>query len=217
VGDLVLLGAPGAGKGTQAQRLSAALGILHVSTGDILRAAVAAGTDLGRLAKGHMDRGDLVPDDVIVGIVADRLAEPDCAAGVLFDGFPRTLPQAAALSEVMVRQDRGEPLAVAIDVPEDELVRRLSARRTCRACAGTFGLDSLADEAVCPKCGGELYQRADDAAESVAQRLRVYSVQTEPLLEYYGARGRLVRIDGLGSVEAIAQRALAAVRGQGAG
>ncbi len=214
--DLILLGAPGAGKGTQAKILSQELGLLHVSTGDILRAAVAAGTPLGKSAREYMDRGDLVPDEVIVGIVADRLQEADCAGGVLFDGFPRTLPQAEALTKVVADLGRAEPKVVAIEVAESELVRRLSERRTCRACAGIFSLDSLGGATACPKCGGELYQRADDAAESVAQRLRVYAAQTAPLLDYYAARGSLVRVQGEGAVEEIAQAALAALRSQGA-
>ena len=215
--DIILLGAPGAGKGTQAKLLCQESGVLHISTGDILRAAVAAGTPLGRAAQGYMDRGDLVPDDLIVGIVRDRLQEEDCAAGVLFDGFPRTLPQAEALTEVLTNLGRAEPKVVAIEVPEADLVRRLSERRTCHGCAGIFSLESLDGAAACPKCGGELYQRADDAAESVAQRLRVYAAQTAPVLDYYAARGVLRRVNGQGNVEEIARAALAALRSQGAG
>jgi adenylate kinase len=216
--DIILLGAPGAGKGTQAQIVSRELGIPHVSTGDILRGAVAVGTPLGKAAREYMDRGDLVPDELMVGLVADRLREGDVAKGVLLDGFPRTLPQAEALTKVLADSERGEPLVLAVDVPEEELVRRLSSRRTCRGCAGTFSLDALEGEgAKCPACGGELYQRADDAPEAVTQRLRVYAAQTAPLLDYYEARGNLVRVDGVGAVEAIAERALTALRAQGAG
>jgi adenylate kinase len=209
--DVILLGAPGAGKGTQATRISGELGLLHVSTGDILRAAVAAGTPLGKSAQEYMDRGDLVPDEVIVGVVAERLQEADCAGGVLFDGFPRTLPQAEALTQVLAEQGRAEPKVLAIEVAEAALVRRLSERRTCRACAGIFSVDALGGAPECPKCGGELYQRADDAPESVAQRLRVYAAQTAPLLDYYAARGSLRRVDGEGAVEEIARAALAAL------
>ena len=216
--DVILLGAPGAGKGTQAKLLSQELGILHISTGDILRGAVAAGTPLGKAAREYMDRGDLVPDDLMVDLVADRLGREDCAAGVLLDGFPRTLPQAEALASVLGTMARGEGVALAIDVPDEELVRRLSSRRTCRACAGTFSLDSLpAETSDCPQCGGELYQRADDAPEAVAQRLRVYAAQTKPLLDYYQERGRLIRVNGVGTIEEIAGRALAALRTEGAG
>jgi len=214
--DVILLGAPGAGKGTQAKLLSQELGILHISTGDILRAAVAAGTPLGRSAQAYMDRGDLVPDEVIVGLVGDRLQEADCADGVLFDGFPRTLPQAEALTRVLAEQGRAEPKVLAIEVGEEELVRRLSGRRTCRTCAGIFSLEALSGATACPKCGGELYQRADDAAESVAQRLRVYAAQTAPLLDYYAARGALRRVEGQGAVDEIARVALAALGAQGA-
>jgi adenylate kinase len=209
--DVILLGAPGAGKGTQATRISGELGLLHVSTGDILRAAVAAGTPLGKSAQEYMDRGDLVPDEVIVGVVAERLQEADCAGGVLFDGFPRTLPQAEALTQVLAEQGRAEPKVLAIEVAEAALVRRLSERRTCPACAGIFSVDALGGAPECPKCGGELYQRADDAPESVAQRLRVYAAQTAPLLDYYAARGSLRRVDGEGAVEEIARAALAAL------
>jgi adenylate kinase len=191
------------------------LGLLHLSTGDALRAAVAAGTELGAKAKGYMDRGDLVPDGLIVDLVAERLQEDDCADGVLFDGFPRTLPQAEALSRVLVGGGRAEPRVLAIEVPEAELVRRLSGRRTCRACAHIFHVDSLpAGATACPDCGGELYQRADDSPEPVGQRLQVYARQTAPLLEYYEGLGVLVRVDGAGAPEEVAGRALAGLRGR---
>lgn len=217
--DTILLGAPGAGKGTQATALVAEFGLLHVSTGDILRAAVAAGTELGALAKQYMDGGDLVPDDVIIGIVEERLQEQDCAGGVLFDGFPRTLPQAEALAGVCGKLGRGEPTVLAIEVPEEELVRRLSGRRVCRRCAGTYAIDRLPEgstECSDPDCNGEIYQRDDDAPESVQQRLRVYEKQTAPLLEYYRQRGSLVTVDGTGAPESVAERALSALKGRGA-
>jgi adenylate kinase len=211
--DLILLGAPGAGKGTQAKVLTEELCLLHLSTGDILRAAVAAGTELGEQAKGYMDRGDLVPDELIVGLVAERLRAPDCADGVLFDGFPRTLPQAEALSRVLGEMGRGEAKVVAIEVPEEVLIRRLSGRRTCRDCAHIFHVDTLpAGQANCPDCGGELYQRADDQPEAIGQRLKVYAKQTEPLLAYYDQRGGLFRLDGTGDPQAVAERTLAALR-----
>ena len=214
---VILLGAPGAGKGTQAKLLVGELHILHISTGDILRAAVAAGTSLGKAAQAYMDRGDLVPDDLMVDLVAERLQHEDCATGVLLDGFPRTVAQAQALSKVLAEAGRGEAVALAIEVPEDELVRRLSARRTCRGCGGTFGVESLPESGACLKCGGETYQRADDAPEAVAQRLRVYAAQTAPVLDYYQERSSLLSVDGVGSVEEIAGRALAALRGRRAG
>jgi adenylate kinase len=215
--DIILLGAPGAGKGTQAKLLAGELRILHISTGDILRAAVAAGTSLGKAAQAYMDRGDLVPDDLMVDLVAERLHHEDCARGVLLDGFPRTLAQAQALTRVIAEAGRGEPAALAIEVSEDELVRRLSARRTCRACGGTFGVESLPESGACRKCGGEMYQRADDAPEAVAQRLRVYAAQTAPVLGYYRERGSLLCVDGVGSVGEIAERALSALKERRAG
>ncbi len=211
--DVILLGAPGAGKGTQAKILSQELGILHISTGDILRANVAAGTELGAKAKGHMDRGDLVPDDLIVDMVAARLQEDDCANGVLLDGFPRTLPQAEALTRVLEQTGRGEARALAIEVTEEELVRRLSGRRVCRDCAHVFHVDNLPEGQVsCPDCGGGLYQRSDDSPEPIRQRLQVYARQTEPLLEYYEEQGELLRVEGTGTPEGVAERALAALR-----
>jgi adenylate kinase len=205
---VVLLGPPGAGKGTQAQIIAGHLGVPAISTGDIFRANVSGQTELGKEAKVYMDRGDLVPDDLIVGIVADRLQAPDCANGVLFDGFPRTLPQAEALSRVLGEMGRGEAKVVAVEVPEAELIRRLSGRRTCRGCAHIFHVDSLPEgQAACPDCNGELYQRDDDQAEAIAQRLRVYAKQTEPLLEYYDRRGGLVRVDGTGDPQDVAARA----------
>ncbi|MBM3472136.1 MAG: adenylate kinase [Armatimonadetes bacterium] len=215
--DIILLGAPGAGKGTQAKLLAGDLQILHISTGDILRAAVAAGTSLGKAAQAYMDRGDLVPDDLMVDLVAERLQHEDCAKGVLLDGFPRTVAQAQALTRVMAEAGRGEPAALAIEVPEDELVRRLSARRTCRGCGETFPVEALPANGACPKCGGETYQRVDDAPEAVGQRLRVYAAQTAPVLEYYRERGSLLSVEGVGSVEEIAGRALAALKGRRAG
>lgn len=210
--DVILLGPPGAGKGTQAKIIARELGLLHLSTGDILRAAVAAGTELGKTAQSYMDHGDLVPDKLVVDLVADRLQGDDCGAGVLFDGFPRTLPQAEALTEVLARMDRGEPVVIALHVPQEELVRRLSGRRTCRSCAGVFSVSSLSEGGeTCPQCNGSLYLRADDAPEAVAQRLRVYEAQTAPLLAYYQARGSLRTVDGVGDPAEISRRALSAI------
>lgn len=213
-----MLGPPGAGKGTQAEILAGKLSIVHISTGDILRAAAAAGTPLGNAAKEYMDRGDLVPDDLMVDLVAERLQEEDCAAGVMLDGFPRTLPQAEALTRVMQESERGEPTVLAIDVAEEELVRRLSGRRVCRECAKILHIDTLPTGTTrCPDCGGEIYQRADDAPEPVKQRLEVYTRQTEPLLAYYETRGNLVRVNGLGDPGDIARRALALLEDRGSG
>ncbi|MGQ9732955.1 MAG: adenylate kinase [Candidatus Zipacnadales bacterium] len=211
--DMILLGPPGAGKGTQAQIIAREMGLLHISTGDILRRAVAAGTELGKSAQAYMDRGDLVPDELMVSLVAERLQEEDCKQGVLLDGFPRTLPQAEALTRVMAEASRGEPVVLAIDVPEAELVKRLSGRRVCRSCARTFSMASLPEgSTTCPECGGELYQRPDDAPEAVVQRLHVYAKQTAPLLNYYEERGALIVVNGVGTIGEVAGRALAALR-----
>lgn len=216
--DIILLGPPGAGKGTQAEILSGRLGILHISTGDILREAAAAGTPLGQTAKEYMDRGDLVPDELMVDLVEERLQQADTADGVMLDGFPRTLPQAEALTEVMEAGGRGEFVVLAVEVPEPELVRRLSGRRVCRSCGKITHVDGLpAGATACSECGGEIYQRDDDAPEAVAQRLRVYARQTEPLLAYYEERGNLVTVDGVGDPGQIAERALDALAQRGAG
>ena len=198
--NFVLLGAPGAGKGTQAERIVGEYGVPHVSTGDILRAAVAAGTELGRVAQRHMEAGELVSDEVVIGIVGDRLAEPDAATGFLLDGFPRTLEQARALDDMLADAGRRLTLVIVLDVPEEELVERLSGRRMCRDCGKGYHLtfDPPADEGVCDACGGELYQRTDDNEETVRNRLAVYAHQTRPLIEYYASRGLVSTIAGGG-------------------
>jgi adenylate kinase len=202
---VVFLGPPGAGKGTQARTLARESGVPQISTGDILREAVLAGTPLGQQAKGFMDRGELVPDDVIVGVIGDRLHQPDAKRGFLFDGFPRTLGQAEALDRLLT--SRGEHLdAVAFfDVAEAELLRRLTGRRVCRQCGASFHVLSNAPKRAgeCDRCGGELYQRDDDSEATVRRRLEVYARQTEPLLAFYGARGLLTRINGEGAIDAI--------------
>jgi adenylate kinase len=196
--NLVLLGPPGAGKGTQASRIVAEYGIPHISTGDILRGAVKNGTAMGLEAKRYMDAGDLVPDSVVIGIVKDRLQEPDTAKGFLMDGFPRTIPQAEALDKALDDLDRAISKVVVILVDEDDLVARLSGRRICRACQTPFhvlfGKPKVAD--VCDKCGGELYQRDDDNEITVRNRLENYRNQTEPLIGYYDEAGVVARIDG---------------------
>ena len=196
--NLVLLGPPGAGKGTQASRIVADYGIPHISTGDILRGAVKNGTAMGLEAKKYMDAGDLVPDSVVIGIVKDRLQEPDTAKGFLMDGFPRTIPQAEALDKALDELDRAISKVVVILVEEEDLVARLSGRRSCRACQTPFhvlfGRPKVAD--VCDKCGGELYQRDDDNEITVRNRLENYRNQTEPLIDYYDEAGVVARIDG---------------------
>jgi len=198
--DIVLLGAPGSGKGTQAERIAPAFALPHISTGDILRGAVKAGTELGRTAKRFMDSGELVPDEVVIGIIRERLAEPDTAAGFMLDGFPRTLEQAAALDEMLAGAGRALRFVLLIDVPEEELVQRLAGRRACRACGRGYNVvfDPPQVEGVCDACGGELFQRDDDNEETVRNRLTVYRRQTEPLVGYYRDKGILATVYGGG-------------------
>lgn len=208
--NLILLGAPGAGKGTQAKRLEERLGVPQVSTGDMLRAAVKAGTKLGSEARGFMDRGELVPDGVVVGIVRERLIEPDARDGFILDGFPRTVGQADALKAAGVRIDH----VIDFEVPADELVARLTGRRTCPACGQMYHLVFSAPRVAdtCDKCGAKgLVQRADDTIDTVRERLRVYEAKTAPLIAYYRAEGLLREIDGTGAQEAILGRVLRTV------
>jgi adenylate kinase len=211
---LVLVGPPGAGKGTQAQYIAEHLGIPQISTGDIFRANVSQGTPLGLQAKAYMDRGDLVPDDVTVDMVRMRLAEPDAAEGFLLDGFPRTVPQAQILDDILA--DAGIKLDVVLElvVDDDEVIRRLSGRRTCRSCNHIWHVDfdPPAVPDVCDIDGGELYQRDDDRAATIANRLQVYSDATSPLVNYYAGRGLLVGIDATGPVDDVTQRAIDALR-----
>lgn len=202
---VAFLGAPGAGKGTQARELAQEWGVPHLATGDMLREAVAADTALGRQAKQYMDRGALVPDDVIVAAMGERFARPDASGGFILDGFPRTIAQAEALDRML--KDLGHHLDVVIffDVSEAELLRRLTGRRVCRACGATFHLVSAppVKPGVCDRCGGELYQREDDSEGTVRHRLQVYARQTEPLLDYYRDRALLRTVAGEGPIESI--------------
>jgi adenylate kinase len=190
--NIVLLGAPGAGKGTQAAKLVEEFKTPHISTGDMLRAAVKAGTPLGKKAKTFMDAGELVPDDVIIGLVIDRLQEPDTDAGFILDGFPRTSAQAVALDAELGKLERPLDAALLIDVDSEVIVKRLCSRRMCRDC-GYIGSDA---DASCPKCGGEMYQRDDDNEATVRNRLEVYEKSTSPLIDYYRGSELLVSIDG---------------------
>ena len=196
--NLILLGPPGAGKGTQAGLIVAEYGIPHVSTGDILRSAVKNQTQMGLEAKKYMDAGELVPDSVVIGIVRDRLQEPDTGKGFLMDGFPRTIPQAQELDAVLEGLGRGVTKTLVILVDEEDLVRRLTGRRICRVCQAPFHVmfNPPKREGVCDKCGGELYQRDDDSEATVRNRLEVYRNQTEPLIGYYDQAGVVARIDG---------------------
>lgn len=212
---LVLVGPPGAGKGTQAQFIAEFLSVPKISTGDIFRANVSQGTPLGLQAKAFMDRGDLVPDDVTIDMVRNRLAEPDAGKGFLLDGFPRTVPQAEVLDDMLL-EIGGSKLDVVLElvVEKDEVVRRLSGRRTCRSCNHIWHIDFDPPQVsgVCDLDGGELFQREDDKAETVLNRLDVYDAQTAPLVNYYAGRGVLVGIDATGPVDDITQRAIDALR-----
>ena len=210
---LVLLGPPGAGKGTQAQSLGAVWGIPQVASGDLLRAAVREGSRLGREASGYMDRGALVPDELVLRMVAERLEKPDARAGFILDGFPRNVKQAEALAKMGIKLDR----VVAVIAPDEELVKRISGRRTCRNCNAMYHVtfEPPKKAGICDKCGGELYQRADDAEETVRERLKVYREATQPLLDHYGRLGLLEKIDGIGSVGEVEKRIIAAINGAG--
>jgi adenylate kinase len=190
--NIVLLGAPGAGKGTQAAKLVAEYGLAHISTGDILRAAVKAGTPLGLEAKSFMDKGELVPDAVVIGLVKERLQDEDTKSGFILDGFPRTSTQAVALAGELAELGRDIDAAVAVQVDPEVIVKRLTSRRLCKEC-GYIGSES---DAACPSCKGELYQRDDDKPETVRNRLEVYEQSTAPLIEYYRGSNLLVEVDG---------------------
>lgn len=210
--DFILLGPPGAGKGTQAKLMIDKWNTPQVSTGDILRAAVREGTTLGVEAKGFMDRGELVPDRVVIGIIAERLREEDATDGFVLDGFPRTIPQAEALQEILDDLGRNIDHVISIEVDDEELVNRLTGRRMCKECGESFHVvfNPSAREGICDRCSGELYQRDDDKEATIRQRLAVYSEQTQPLIAYYEKQGKLRRIEGTGSIEEIFSRVLKA-------
>ncbi len=206
---LILLGAPGAGKGTQAEILCRRLHIPSISTGNILRAAIKEGTATGLKAKGYIDAGQLVPDEVIIGIVGERLAQDDCAQGYILDGVPRTIAQAEALEESGIRFDA----VVSIGISEEEILRRMTGRRVCEACGSSYNVNSLPPrvEGVCDNCGGRLIQRKDDTPETVRARLEVYHKETEPLVDFYARRGLLKAVDSAKTKEETTQRILEAL------
>ncbi|MFF0151199.1 adenylate kinase [Micromonospora sp. NPDC005203] len=214
---LVLVGPPGAGKGTQAEFVAAHLSVPKISTGDIFRSNVTQGTPLGVEAKRYMDAGELVPDEVTINMVRDRLAEPDASEGFLLDGFPRTTPQAAALDKLLADLGTALDLVLELVVDDDEVIRRLSGRRTCRGCGKIWHVefDATTRSGICDRCGAELFQRDDDKPETIATRLREYSEKTAPLVDYYGAQGKLVGIDATGPVEDVTTRAIDALRSYG--
>jgi adenylate kinase len=213
--NIVLLGAAGAGKGTQAEKLVDQYGMTHISTGDIFRQNVKEGTPLGLEAKSYMDKGDLVPDGVVVAMVRDRLAQPDCADGFMLDGFPRTLPQAEALSGALDEMGKGLDAVIAIEVPRDVLMGRLTSRRQCRECGKIYNTmgEMPAQDGVCDACGGEVYQRDDDTVEAATKRLDDYDAVTSQLVPYYSDRGLLHNIDGDRPVDAVFADIRAALEG----
>lgn len=209
-----MVGPPGAGKGTQAEFIAAHLSVPKISTGDLFRANVGQGTPLGLEAKKYMDAGQLVPDEVTINMVAARLAEPDAADGFLLDGFPRNVPQAEVLDEMLSKLGVALDVVLELVVDNDEVVRRLSGRRTCHGCGKIWHVeyDPTDKAGVCDRCGGELFQRDDDKPETIQRRLEVYAEQTAPLVDFYGGQGKLVGIDATGPVEDITARAVDALR-----
>ena len=197
--NIILMGPPGAGKGTLAKQLKQALNLVHISTGDMFRENIKGGTELGLLAKSYIDRGDLVPDQVTIDMLKDRLAKEDCANGFLLDGFPRTLPQAEALEKLSKEINRPIEVVVNLDCENEELIRRISGRRVCKNCGAPYHVQTMKPkvEGVCDLCGGELYQRKDDNEEALKVRLEHYVRETKPLLDYYQDKGLLVSFDSL--------------------
>ena len=208
---MIFLGAPGVGKGTQADFMASRLHVPKISTGDLLREGVAKQTPLGLKAKGYMDRGDLVPDDVVIGLVEEKLGSSECASGFLLDGFPRTVPQADKLSELLGTKGLSLDRVIHFVLPREEIVRRLSGRRNCSKCPAVYHVESIPPKrnGVCDQCGGDLVQRSDDRPETVQSRLTVYEQQTAPLIDYYKRKDLLSELDGSGSVETVHDRLLA--------
>ena len=206
---IIFLGAPGAGKGTQAERIADAYSIPTVSTGNMIREALANGTEMGLKAKAFIESGALVPDEVVIGIIKERLSKDDCAKGFILDGFPRTIPQAEALDAMGIIIDK----VVDIDVPDESIKERMSGRRVCPKCGSSYHIVTKKPsvEGICDRCGAELAQRKDDAPETVADRLKVYHDQTEPLKGYYAQTGKLAEVNGLGTVDEITERVKSAL------
>ena len=202
---IIMLGAPGAGKGTQAKKIAAKYDIPHISTGDIFRANIKSGTELGKKAKEYMDQGLLVPDELVVDLVIDRFKQPDCEKGYVLDGFPRTIPQAKALDEALAKNGDAVQYAIDVDVPDEEIVSRMSGRRACVNCGGTYHVVTIPPkkEGICDNCGANLVLRDDDQPETVKKRLNVYHEQTQPLIEYYKSKGILKSVDGTQIMDAI--------------
>lgn len=212
--NIIFLGAPGAGKGTQAARVAQELKLVHIATGDLFRRAQEQGTELSKKAREYMERGALVPDEITIQMVLERISAPDCEKGVIFDGFPRNLKQAEALDKALVQQNSAIDKVVYIKVAEEELLERLSGRWICRKCQAPYHAVNSPPKVAgkCDRCGGELYQRADDTIETIKKRLVVYFEETAPLIDYYTRAGKLLEVDGVGEMDDVAGRIVAALR-----
>ena len=200
---IIMLGAPGAGKGTQAMKIAEKYQIPHISTGDIFRANIKEGTELGKKAKSYMDQGQLVPDELTLELIMDRFQNPDCANGYVLDGFPRTIPQAEALTEALAKKGETIDYAINVEVPDENIINRMGGRRACLACGSTYHIVYAPTrvEGICDRCGEKLVLRDDDKPETVKNRLNVYHNQTQPLIEYYTRHGKLAEVDGTQSME----------------
>ncbi|MBW1933911.1 MAG: adenylate kinase [Deltaproteobacteria bacterium] len=211
---VIILGAPGAGKGTQADILSQEMNLPHIASGDLFRQAVEARTEVGLLAKSHMDKGDLVPDEVTIKLILERINQPDCASGCLLDGFPRTLHQAEALDQALEERGKSIDKVIYIEVPNEALVKRLSGRWLCRICQTPYHMTSSPPKTPgrCDKCGGELYQRSDDREETVKERLNVFFTQILSILDYYKKQGKLIKVDGNQEIQEVTEEILSALK-----
>lgn len=211
---VIMLGAPGAGKGTQANILSREMDLPHIASGDLFRKALEERTEVGLLAKDYMDKGELVPDEITIKMILERVNQSDCASGCLFDGFPRTLRQAKVLDKALGEQGRSIDRAIYIEVPNEELVKRLSGRWLCRTCQTPYHIISSPPKTPgkCDKCGGELYQRADDREETVKDRLNVFFAETVPILDYYKKQGRLIKVNGNLGMQGVAKEIISALK-----
>lgn len=212
--NVILLGPPGAGKGTQAKTLVDQTGLTHVASGDLFRAALREGTELGMLAKSYMDRGELVPDEVVIGMILERINRPDCANGVIFDGFPRTEEQARVLGKALADHNNRIDAVLYLYVPNEVLLRRIAGRQTCKTCGATFNIYYFPTHRpnICDVCGGKLYQRSDDSMETAQHRLDVYFAQTTPLITYYKQQGNLFEVDGQREISLVTEEMLSALK-----
>ena len=210
----IILGAPGAGKGTQANILSQEMNLPHIASGDLFRQALETRTEVGLLAKSHMDKGELVPDEVTIKMILERINQPDCASGCLLDGFPRTLNQAEALDQALEERGKSIDKAIYIEVPSEALVKRLSGRRLCHTCQTPYHIINSPPKTSgrCDRCGGELYQRSDDREETVKNRLNVFFAQTLPILDYYKKQGKLIKVNGNQGIKQVTEGILAAFK-----